>query len=167
MVFDFKVEMIVMLCSLTEGGRQKCAYYWNENLNTKFKIKVIEEKEYNKYLIIRKFNVTNSNDESILKFKRTISILLSLGSIVILFILIARLIIPELKSCIEVLVSGIPAFSNHIIDLIKENPHIQDLLPESVSTLNIDMVNWKEVIDNTLKWFTLGAGTVIEYVTSL
>ena len=28
------------------------------------------------------------------------------------------------------------------------------------------MVNWKEVIDNTLKWFTLGAGTVIEYVTS-
>ena len=77
-----------------------------------------------------------------------------------------ELIIPELKSCIEVLVSGIPEFSNHIIDLIKENPHIQDLLPESVSTLNIDMVNWKEVIDNTLKWFTLGAGTVIEYVTS-
>lgn len=105
-------------------------------------------------------------NENILKFKRTISILLSLGSIVILFILIARLIIPELKSCIEVLVSGIPEFSNHIIDLIKENPHIQDLLPESVSTLNIDMVNWKEVIDNTLKWFTLGAGTVIEYVTS-
>ena len=65
MVFDFKVEMIVMLCSLTEGGRQQCAYYWNENLNTKFNIKVIEEKEYNKYLIIRKFNVTNSNDESI------------------------------------------------------------------------------------------------------
>ena len=105
-------------------------------------------------------------NENILKFKRTISILLSLGSIVILFILIARLIIPELKSCIEVLASGIPAFSNHIIDLIKENPHIQDLLPDSVSTLNIDMVNWKEVIDNTLKWFTLGAGTVIEYVTS-
>ena len=79
---------------------------------------------------------------------------------------IALLIIAQLRSCIEVLVAGIPAFSNHIIDLIKENPHIQDLLPESVSTLNIDMVNWKEVIDNTLKWFTLGAGTVIEYVTS-
>ena len=64
MVFDFKVEMIVMLCSLTEGGSTKCAHYWNEDLKMKFKVKVLEEKEYNKYLIIRKFNVTNSNAES-------------------------------------------------------------------------------------------------------
>lgn len=106
-------------------------------------------------------------NKKVLKSKRTISILLSMGSIVVIFILIARLIIPELKSCIEVLVSGIPAFLSHIVDLITANTDIQNLLPESLANFNIDMINWQEAIDSALKWFTSGAGTVIEYVTSL
>ena len=64
MVFDNKVGLIVMLCSLAEGGRQKCAEYWKEN-NTKitFKIKVTEEKSVNEYLMSRVFSVTDKNGE--------------------------------------------------------------------------------------------------------
>ena len=43
---------------------------------------------------------------------------------------------------------------------------MQNLLPENTSAFNIDMINWKEVIDNLFRWFTSGAGTVIGYVTS-
>ena len=64
MVFDNKVGLIVMLCSLAEGGRQKCAEYWKEN-NTKitFKIKVTEKKSVNEYLMSRVFSVTDKNGE--------------------------------------------------------------------------------------------------------
>ena len=109
---------------------------------------------------------SKTKNKNILKYKRGISILLSMTSIVVILILIARLIIPELKSCVEILVSGIPKFSNHIFDLINKNPHMQNLLPENTSAFNIDMINWKEVIDNLFRWFTSGAGTVIGYVTS-
>lgn len=107
----------------------------------------------------------NCKNEVLLKFKRTISILLSIGSVVIIFILIARLIIPELKSSIEVLISSIPPFTDHMIDLLNSNPNIQNLLPKDITSFNMDMVNWQEIIDNGFKWFTSGAGTVIEYVT--
>ena len=69
---------------------------------------------------------SKTKNKNILKYKRGISILLSMTSIVVILILIARLIIPELKSCVEILVSGIPKFSNHIYDLINKNPHMQN-----------------------------------------
>lgn len=106
-------------------------------------------------------------NERLIKFKRTISILLSIGSVVIIFILVARLIIPELKSSIEVLVSSIPPFIDHMVNLLNSNPNIQNLLPKDIANFNMDMINWKEIIDNGFKWFTSGAGTVIEYVTGV
>ena len=74
MVFDNKVGLIVMLCSLAEGGRQKCAEYWKEN-NTKitFKIKVTEEKSVNEYLMSRVFLVTDKNGEVISKWTSVVS----------------------------------------------------------------------------------------------
>ena len=83
---------------------------------------------------------SKTKNKNILKYKRGISILLSMTSIVVILILIARLIIPELKSCVEILVSGIPKFSNHIFDLINKNPHMQNLLPENTSAFNSDMI---------------------------
>ena len=43
---------------------------------------------------------SKTKNKNILKYKRGISILLSMTSIVVILILIARLIIPELKSCV-------------------------------------------------------------------
>lgn len=57
--------MIIMLCSSTENGRQKCSEYWAEN-NQKisFKIKVNEEKSINKYLKTRNISVTDKNGKN-------------------------------------------------------------------------------------------------------
>ena len=40
MIWENDVKYIVMLCELKEGGREKCAEYWNQNNSKKFKIEV-------------------------------------------------------------------------------------------------------------------------------
>lgn len=54
MVFDYNVEIIVMLCSLSENGREKCCEYWNDKIKKiSFKVNVLEEKKDGPYLKIR------------------------------------------------------------------------------------------------------------------
>ena len=64
MVWEYDVNYIVMLCELKEGGREKCAEYWNQNNSKLFRIKV-EEKKVDNFLIKRKFKIYYNNDSKI------------------------------------------------------------------------------------------------------
>ena len=57
MVIQYNVSMIVMLCELTEGGREKCSFYWNEDLLKENGIDLtVDQKKVNDCLIVREFN---------------------------------------------------------------------------------------------------------------
>ena len=59
MVWEHKCNVIVMLCNEKEGGREKCARYWDENKVKKFnKIRIEKEEKKNSYIIriIKLFN---------------------------------------------------------------------------------------------------------------
>ena len=63
MVWEHKCNVIVMLCNEKEGGREKCARYWDENKVKKFnKIQIEEEKKKNNY-IIRKIKLFNKGEQ--------------------------------------------------------------------------------------------------------
>ena len=66
MVWEYDVNYIVMLCELKEGGREKCAEYWNQNNSKLFRIKV-EEKKVDNFLIKRKFKIYFKNDKEEIK----------------------------------------------------------------------------------------------------
>ena len=57
MIFEYNINVIIMLCRLTENGKEKCCDYWNEE-NFSFDIQLIEEKKENINLKIRKFKVS-------------------------------------------------------------------------------------------------------------
>ena len=57
MIFDYNIKVIIMLCKLTENGKEKCFDYWNEE-NLSFDVQLIEEKKENINLKIRKFKVS-------------------------------------------------------------------------------------------------------------
>ena len=59
MVWEHKCNVIVMLCNEKEGGREKCARYWDENKVKQFnKIRIEKEEKKNSYIIriIKLFN---------------------------------------------------------------------------------------------------------------
>ena len=59
MVWEYKCNVIVMLCNEIEGGREKCAKYWDENKVKKFNKIHIEKEEEKKNYIIRKIKLFN------------------------------------------------------------------------------------------------------------
>lgn len=102
----------------------------------------------------------------VIRLKRGISILMSIATIVIVFFLIARLIIPEFKSCIELLVAGIAAMIEDVSMFLKNNPDIAGFLPENISNLDVSMINWQGLINGVFDWFRVGASTILVYVSS-
>ena len=63
MVWEHKCNVIVMLCCEKEGGREKCAIYWDENKVKKFNKIQIEKEEIKKYYIIRKIKIFNKGEQ--------------------------------------------------------------------------------------------------------
>jgi len=61
MIWEYDVNYIVMLCELKEGGKEKCAEYWNPDNNSKYNIKISEKKEDN-FLVKRVFTIYKKND---------------------------------------------------------------------------------------------------------
>jgi protein tyrosine phosphatase len=59
MVDEQNCYVIVMLCNLEEGGREKCANYWKKKMK-KYIIKVEKEKEKNEIYVIRNLTLINN-----------------------------------------------------------------------------------------------------------
>lgn len=60
------------------------------------------------------------------RFKRAVSIVLSYLSIIIIVVLVIRLVIPEIVSCVKLLIANHSRVINHLIDTIQENSNFKD-----------------------------------------
>lgn len=68
MVWEHGSNIIVMLCNEEEGGREKCAKYWDEKkVNTHNKIKIVNRTKENEY-VIREIILSDNNSQE----KRTV-----------------------------------------------------------------------------------------------
>ncbi len=69
MIYEYNVNIIVMLCNIKEDKKIKCSEYWNKNImekDNKFKLENISQLETNyKDLIIRKIQYKKNGDDSI------------------------------------------------------------------------------------------------------
>ena len=64
MIDEHECNVIVMLCNLKEGGREKCAKYWDvSNIMQKYSLKEVSETQINECTIIRDIKYTNENKE--------------------------------------------------------------------------------------------------------
>ena len=68
MVWEHNCNVIIMLCNEKEGGREKCAKYWDENKVKQFnKIKIKKEEQKNNYIVrtIKLFNKGENKERTV------------------------------------------------------------------------------------------------------
>ena len=64
MIDEHGCNVIVMLCNINEGGREKCAYYWDiSNQMNNYSIKEVNEMQRNQFTIIRDIKFINEKKE--------------------------------------------------------------------------------------------------------
>ena len=63
MIDEYNCNIIIMLCKLKDNGKEKCAFYWDNNNLEKYTISLLseEDKKFDKtFVIIRKINLINN-----------------------------------------------------------------------------------------------------------
>lgn len=95
--------------------------------------------------------------------RRAASIGLSLLTLLLIVTMIINMIVPELKSCIDILLSRIPVVYDMILQFLQEHPDIFSLFP-AIPELQIDI---QELLQQFLTWIGSGAGAgLFGYISS-
>ncbi|MCI8821239.1 MAG: AI-2E family transporter [Lachnospiraceae bacterium] len=95
--------------------------------------------------------------------KRTASILLSFLTLLLIVALIINMIVPELKSCIELLLSRLPIAYDMVMQFLQEHPDIFSFLP-AMSELQFDV---QKLLEQLFAWMGSGAGaSLFGYISS-
>lgn len=95
--------------------------------------------------------------------RRAVSILLSMVTLFLILALIMGMVLPELKSCTELLIQSIPAAYQQIMDFLGQYPELQTLFADTQASLNME-----KLINQLLSWLTSGAGaSIFGYLSSV
>ncbi|MCI8429728.1 MAG: AI-2E family transporter [Lachnospiraceae bacterium] len=95
--------------------------------------------------------------------KRAVSIVLSFLTLLLIVALIVNMIVPELKSCMEILLSRIPTVIDMVLQFFQEHPDIFAFLP-TIPEMQIDIQN---LLQQLLSWLGTGAGaSLFGYISS-
>ncbi len=98
--------------------------------------------------------------------KRSASICLSIVTLVLILSLIVNMVLPELRSCIDVLLSSIPAAYNLVVDFLDQYPELTEQFPELFST-QINIQNVRNILEQFFSWLSSGVGaSVFGYISS-
>lgn len=96
------------------------------------------------------------------KSRRPVCITLSFVTLIAVIALIALLIIPQLVSCIQLLVAEVPVAMTNLFDVLNE----YDLLPKDILAF-LDGIDWKSQIGKIFDVVTSGLGDVVSVVLSV
>ena len=95
--------------------------------------------------------------------KRAGSILLSLMTFLLVLTLIINMIVPELKSCMEILLSNIPMVCDAVIRFLDKYFNLPELLPAALEH-GLDV---RDLLSRAAAWITSGAGaSLFGYISS-
>lgn len=93
--------------------------------------------------------------------RRPVSILLSIVTLLLIVALIINMIVPELKSCMEILISNLPTAYEMVMQYIDRYPEIFSLLPTSVH------IDSQELLRQVVAFLSSGAGaSIFGYLSS-
>lgn len=92
----------------------------------------------------------------LMKSRRPVCMLAAFATLVIIVSIIAILVIPELISCVELLVSQIPGAVASFVEWLES----KNVVPENILA-SLSRIDWKEKMDRITGILTTGAGTVM------
>ncbi|MDE6960537.1 MAG: AI-2E family transporter [Lachnospiraceae bacterium] len=95
--------------------------------------------------------------------KRAVSIVLSFFTLFLIFAFIINLIVPELRSCMDVLLSNIPVVYEMALQFLEDHPELLALFPEVIEP-SLDV---QKLLQQFFTWLSSGAGTsLFGYISS-
>lgn len=100
-----------------------------------------------------------SQKKIVLKSRRVMSIVLAFLSLVAVVALVIALVVPQLTSCIKLLIAEVPAFIDAIVAKLSEF----DFVPEDIID-TLSKIDWKTKITENIKTVTSGVGSVMGVV---
>lgn len=103
-----------------------------------------------------------SKKTGILKSRRPVCMLLAFLSVLAAILLLLRIVIPELSSCITLLLTSVPAALSEIGESLAEQPWISDSIQEF-----FDTVDWQKSLTNIVYSVLGGLGSAGDYAVTI
>lgn len=100
---------------------------------------------------------TKSNSKLLVKSRRPVCMIAAFLTLVAVVFLIVRLILPQLWSCVEVILAGVPGVLQSVVDYIEQH----EILPESI-VATLENVDWRSKIGQIIQVVTSGIGSVVD-----
>lgn len=102
-----------------------------------------------------------SNKKLVIKSRRGISTALALLTLVAIAALVIALVVPQVTSCVKLLIDEIPGFISWAVALLDKF----DFVPEDIIA-SLSQIDWKSKITENLNTITTGVGSVMGVVVS-
>ncbi len=102
-----------------------------------------------------------STNKFINKKRRAMSLILTLVTLVGIIGLIGALIVPQLVSCVKLLIDKVPGAIEYVLDYVEK----WDIIPEDIFAA-ISNIDWKSKIGDIVTTLTSGVGSAMNVVVS-
>ena len=100
---------------------------------------------------------TQSSNKTLAKSRRPVCMIAAFVTLVAVVFLIVRLILPQLWSCVEVILAGVPGVLKNVVDFIERH----EILPENIVEI-LENVDWRSKISQIIQVLTSGIGNVVD-----
>ncbi len=104
------------------------------------------------------------------KSRRLVCMLAAILTLISIAALVINLVVPELASCVRLLVSEVPDAIDRLVDGFVANAALAELIPENIIA-ELNSINWKESLSQIIQFLSSGisgmAGAVTTVVTSV
>lgn len=102
-----------------------------------------------------------SEKKGVKRVRRPLCVLLSILSLVAIIAVVIWLVVPQLVSCIQLIIDQIPAFADQVVDWAKKLGFLE---PETIQQL--EKIDWPARLTELAGMVTSGIGSVAEVVIS-
>lgn len=102
-----------------------------------------------------------SEKKAVLKSRRPVSMIMSIVTLLGLVALLIGLVIPQVISCIKLIIAEVPAAMNYVVNFLKKF----DIVPEDILA-ELSTIDWKSKITQIYDVLSSGIGSVMDVVVS-
>lgn len=102
-----------------------------------------------------------TKNRALVKSRRPVCMLMAFLTLCAIVTLVILLIVPQLGSCIQIIIAGVPEVMKTVLAFVDE----RDLLSEEIIT-NLESIDWKSWIGQIVQVVTTGLGNVVDIMLS-
>lgn len=101
------------------------------------------------------------------RLRRPLCLVLSVVSLILIVVLVVRMILPELVSCVTLLLEQLPGALDGLFTGLEENFHLSTWFSGETNGLLQGNTDWQSIIQQAVDWLISGFGGAMASITGL